>query len=142
MPVHIGGYLYKFDENEPIIRDGISGSKMIYVLEAGIVGVYKDSLLIAKISKSGSIFGEMSVLLDIPRTADVIALRESTVMEIPFEIDHLFTKHPEISMKIARILALRLQDITLSYQRLHVKLEEIQRAVKYDSSMKQQSMML
>ncbi len=142
MPVHMGGYLYKFDENEQIIRDGTSGSKMIYVLEAGIVGVYKQGLLVAKISKSGSIFGEMSVLLNTPRTADVIALRESTVMEIPFEIDHLFAKHPDISMKIARILALRLQEITMSYQNLHTKLEEIQRAVKYDSTMKQQSMML
>jgi CRP/FNR family transcriptional regulator, cyclic AMP receptor protein len=49
----------------------------VQTLKKGTVAVVKDGVEIARASEPGAVFGELSVLLDQPHTADVRALEVS-----------------------------------------------------------------
>ena len=49
----------------------------LLILKKGAVEVIKDGVEIAKVTEPGAVFGELSVLLDQPHTADVRALEAS-----------------------------------------------------------------
>ena len=49
----------------------------LLILKEGAVEVVKDGVEIAKVTEPGAVFGELSVLLDQPHTADVRALKAS-----------------------------------------------------------------
>ena len=56
-----------------------AGSKTgrLLILKKGAVAVLKEGVEIAKVTEPGAVFGELSVLLDQPHTADVRALEAS-----------------------------------------------------------------
>jgi CRP/FNR family cyclic AMP-dependent transcriptional regulator len=49
----------------------------LLILKEGAVAVVKDGVEIARVTEPGAVFGELSVLLDQPHTADVRALEAS-----------------------------------------------------------------
>jgi len=57
----------------------VSGSRTerLLILKKGAVAIIKDNVEIAKVAKAGTVFGELSVLLDQPHTADACALEPS-----------------------------------------------------------------
>jgi len=57
----------------------VSGSRTerLLILKKGAVAIIKDNVEIAKVVEAGAVFGEMSVLLNQPHTADVCALEPS-----------------------------------------------------------------
>src|SRR4029079_12375431 len=59
----------------------------------------------------GVCVGEMSVLLDVPATADVVAAEASTVACVERARD-LVADHPELALALARLLAARVQRMT------------------------------
>ena len=69
----------------PVVKHGarevvlIAGSKTggLLFLRSGTVEVIKDGVQIASVNAPGSVFGEHSVLLDQPHTADVRTLEQS-----------------------------------------------------------------
>ena len=86
-------------------------SGYIYVLEEGVIEVVRGETQVAVVSEPGSVFGEMSVLLDTPHTATVRALKPSTVYA--FDDARGFMKSdPQITFVIARLLAQRLNSAT------------------------------
>lgn len=85
----------------------------IYILKEGQVEVIREKTQVTHIDEPGSIFGEMSVLLDMPHSATVKALSASTMYEIPDALTFL-DKRPEFSLHIATMLARRLY-YTTSY---------------------------
>ena len=79
------------------------------MLVDGQVEVRKGSNTIVALYK-GTCFGEMSLLDDQPRSADVVAIKESTCLRIwrdDFEI--LLDDEPTISKAIMRVLTSRLR---------------------------------
>lgn len=56
------------------VLDAGSTTGHLYILRKGVVEVLRDGLQIATISEPGAVFGELSVILDKPHTADVRAL--------------------------------------------------------------------
>ncbi|MGV3651032.1 MAG: cyclic nucleotide-binding domain-containing protein [Devosia sp.] len=83
----------------------------LYVLRSGEVEVIRDGSFVLAIRTPGSIFGEMSVLLDIPHSATVKALTEVEV----FVIDNalaMLEANPGWLLQIARLLAQRVNTTT------------------------------
>jgi CRP-like cAMP-binding protein len=59
------------------VLDAGSTTGHLYILRKGVVEVIRDGLQIATVSEPGAVFGELSVILDKPHTADVRALERS-----------------------------------------------------------------
>lgn len=86
-------------------------SGRLYVLEEGTVEVLRNGTQVAIIDEPGSVFGEMSVLLDLPHTATVRTV--SPVSAVVFNDAGMFLRsHPEIAFLLGRLLAERLNAAT------------------------------
>ncbi|NIP38348.1 MAG: cyclic nucleotide-binding domain-containing protein [Candidatus Dadabacteria bacterium] len=99
-----------FNTGDYLLAEGIK-SKMVFILIEGQVEVVKDNFQINKVSQPGSIFGEMSVLLNIPHMANVKALTDTSVYVIEDGSDFL-KSNSEITFYLAKILAQRLNGVT------------------------------
>lgn len=92
---------------EVILTDGEFSNKLV-VLSEGAMEVYRDDVTIALVTEPSAIFGEMSLLLGIPHTANVRAAAPSKVRVIENALDHL-RQNPGLVLPIAQLLARRLQ---------------------------------
>ena len=86
-------------------------SGYIYVLAEGMIEVVRGETQVAVVSEPGSVFGEMSVLLDTPHTATVRALSSATVYAFD-DASGFLKSDPQIAFVIARLLAQRLNSAT------------------------------
>lgn len=86
------------------------------MLKSGKLGVLKSKRLVAEIEDQGALFGEMSVILDQPRSATVKVLTSCVVEVYNVGIDVLARDHPHIVKLVLRTLAERLAGTTA---RLH-----------------------
>lgn len=111
---HPGGPLMRrfvqaFDAGERVVTEGEPGSCMYYVL-SGSVKVEREGQVLAHM-KAGSYFGEMSMLLDAPRTATVTADQPLTELVVisrdNFEL--ILGDNPRIVLAILREMASRLK---------------------------------
>jgi len=93
-----------------LIAEG-ARSNRLFVLAEGSVEVLRGETQVAVVSEPGSLFGEMSVLLDLPHTATVRALSRTTVHVFDDAVSVL-RSDPEIALQIARTLAQRLNAAT------------------------------
>ena len=104
-----------------ITEGGPPGS--LFVLESGEVEVLRHDMVVATIAEPGAIIGEMSVLLDRPHSASVRA--KTTVMAHVVEnAAQALRKHPELTYKVAQILARRLGATTAFLVESRERLEE------------------
>ena len=93
-----------------LLSEGDTSGKL-YVLAEGTVEVLRGDTPVAIVGGPGSIFGEMSVLLNRPHTATVRAA--SPVSAFVFDDAENFLKsHPEIAFFLGRLLAERLNAAT------------------------------
>jgi len=68
--------LVTYQAGEPVLTAGLRTGRLL-ILKEGAVEVLKEGVQIAAVTESGAVFGELSVLLDQPHTADVRALAVS-----------------------------------------------------------------
>jgi len=83
----------------------------IYVLAHGVIEVVRDETTVAVIREPGSVFGEMSVLLDAPHTATVRTTTPCTVYAYE-DAAGFMRSDPAITFVIAKLLAQRLNAAT------------------------------
>ena len=83
----------------------------LFVLRQGEVEVERDGVFINSISTPGSIFGEMSLLLDIPHSASVRAVTDIEVFVIADAL-RVLEANPGWTLQIARLLAQRVNATT------------------------------
>jgi len=88
----------------------------LYVLKDGELEVTRDGQYVATIKTPGAVIGEMSVLLDQPQTASVVAVTEVDYFVIDNAITVLRT-HPDWLLQIARLLAQRVNSTTAQLTR-------------------------
>ena len=93
-----------------LIVDGES-VQALYVLLDGSLRIEKAGARVATVTEPGACVGEMSLLLGIPATADVIASERSTVAVVGNAARMLETDSG-LSLALARLLAVRLQVMT------------------------------
>ncbi|MCX7304339.1 MAG: cyclic nucleotide-binding domain-containing protein [Hyphomicrobiales bacterium] len=93
-----------------LLHEGVRSGRL-YVLASGTVEVVRGETRVAIVSEPGSIFGEMSVLLDIPHTATVRTLSPATVYVFE-DAEKFLRSDPEVALVVARLLAQRLNTAT------------------------------
>jgi CRP-like cAMP-binding protein len=99
-----------FEAGQELVRQG-GRLGTLFVLKSGEVEVIRDDALIRAISQPGAIFGEMSVLLEVPHTATVRAVSTVTAFRIDNAVAMLEAR-PAWALQIARLLAQRLSETT------------------------------
>jgi len=68
--------LATYQAGEPVLTAGSTTGRLL-ILKEGAVEVVRDGVQIAKVTEPGAVFGELSVLLNQPHTADLRALETS-----------------------------------------------------------------
>lgn len=99
-----------FAPGEVLIREGTVSSPL-FVLLSGTVGIYRGDIRVNRTSLQGAFFGEMSILLDIPSTATVIAETDVRAARID-DSETFLAERPQVALHSARLLAQRLYDAT------------------------------
>jgi CRP/FNR family cyclic AMP-dependent transcriptional regulator len=93
-----------------LLTDGESVGTL-YVLLEGALRVEKAGQLIASVSEPGACVGEMSLLLGVPATADVVASEES-VLAVIENAPAMLEQNADLPLALARLLAARLHVMT------------------------------
>ena len=99
-----------FEPGTPLLAEGRK-SGLLYVLLDGEVDIVKGDFQINIVSDPGAVFGEISVLLDLPHMATVRALSRCRAHEIR-DGNEFLKAHPEIAHHLAQLLARRLQGVS------------------------------
>ncbi|MBM3270634.1 MAG: cyclic nucleotide-binding domain-containing protein [Candidatus Sericytochromatia bacterium] len=95
-----GQVLFEQDDN----------SRDLYMLVTGAVEVIMNGQKLATINEGGAIFGEISFLLDTPRTATVRTTAPSEFLVIT-DVESLLETQPMLMARIAKLLASRLREM-------------------------------
>jgi len=98
-----------YDAGQIIVKRDERGVGFYLILE-GSVEVKSGETLLSKLGR-GQFFGEMSLIDDEPRSADVIAAEPSRCLVLtPWAFKSLVSDHPKIALKMLRELVRRLRD--------------------------------
>lgn len=101
-----------FTEGQRILRQGFTGSNFYVILE-GEAAVRIDGQTRATLSR-GDFFGEISVLLDDPPIADVVALRPLRCVALSdLDLEAFLTTYPRVMFRMLQALARRLRSASL-----------------------------
>jgi CRP-like cAMP-binding protein len=97
--------LVTFQAGETVIASGSKIGRLL-ILRKGTVAILKENTEIARVGEPGAIFGELSLLLDRPHTADVRALEASQFYVA--DATAFLARNPTAIVYFARALAKRL----------------------------------
>lgn len=102
----------------PIVRRGDDGDSAWFILEGSIVAGIQDesgTTRVLEIMNEGDFFGEIAALTGVPRTANVSALTDSLLLEVPGDhlramaadpdMDALFTSQMNARLARSRLVA-------------------------------------
>jgi CRP-like cAMP-binding protein len=96
-----------FPEGQRILRQGFGGTGF-YVILDGEAAVVIDGQELARLGR-GEFFGEISVLLGEPPTADVVATRPLRCIHLAGpELEGFLTSHPNVTFRMLQAEARRL----------------------------------
>jgi CRP/FNR family cyclic AMP-dependent transcriptional regulator len=97
--------LATYQAGETVLAAASTTGRLL-ILREGAVAVIKDGVEIAKVTEPGAVFGELSVLLDQPHTAEVRALKASQFHVA--DAASLLRVDPIALLYVATVLAQRL----------------------------------
>ena len=98
-----------FPQGAKVLRQGISGSAF-YVIMDGEAAVVVDGDQRATLGR-GEFFGEVSILLGDPPTADIIATRPLRCIVLPgTAIETFLVEHPKVMFRMLQAQARRLRN--------------------------------
>jgi len=98
------------DSGEVLLNEG-GRTGVLYILIEGQIEVLKREIRVAIVTEPGAIFGEMSVLLDLPHSATVKTVMPSRLYVVERASEFL-RSHTDIAYQLARLLAQRLHGVT------------------------------
>ena len=97
-----------FSEDQRIIRQGFQGANFYVILE-GEAAVRVNGQDLATLAR-GDFFGEVSVLLGEPPTADIVALRSMRCLVLAgAEVPAFLVSHPRVMLRMLQAEARRLR---------------------------------
>lgn len=99
----------EFAAGETVILAGTTTSRLFF-LKSGELAVLRDGVAITRVREAGAVFGEMSLLLDGPHTADVVAVTPSLCHVVEAGPSFLVA-NPELTAYLAAVLAHRLDAV-------------------------------
>jgi CRP-like cAMP-binding protein len=100
-----------FDAMEQMTIEGETSNGW-YILLGGRVGVFKHNRQVAEFKERGVVLGELSFILNTPRTVSLIALEPTKVVHFNMPLDQLIEEYPDVTKKILINLAERLAKTT------------------------------
>ena len=110
------GLVTTFESGESVVCDGEEGNEIFVVLEGRLVVQKKTAAGIIKIAPlvKGDVFGELVLLDDKIRSADIISEDISHILQLSYgQIFQLYEKEPRIFgvllLNVSRLLAKRLK---------------------------------
>ncbi|MBF9059037.1 cyclic nucleotide-binding domain-containing protein [Rhodobacterales bacterium HKCCSP123] len=114
--------LQDFAAGEALLTEGDPGG-VLFILKEGSVVVTKNGAEVAQVTEPGAVFGEMSVLLELPISATVTAVSpvKAHYCTDPFDF---FAGNPDFSLHTARLLASRLHNATTYLADLKLQFED------------------
>ena len=87
--------------------------RTFYVLEKGVVEVIKDGVVLNTLMYPGTVFGEISAILDEPRSATIKARTATTVTKYEStDLSKLIREQPDMAAVMLETLARRLKYTT------------------------------
>lgn len=99
-----------FAPGETVIRLGDEGSSMFVVHEGKVSVQINDNGTARTVAvlNEGDFFGEMALFTGEPRTANIVAIEETEVLEIGFQaMKHLFDTNPDLVESLSHTIAER-----------------------------------
>jgi len=102
--------LKSFDAGETLLHEGRRAG-ILYVLFEGEVEVLKRAVQINLVNDPGALFGEISVLLNVPHMATVRTTKPSRVYVVE-KARRFLEVHPDLAFHIAKLLGQRLRLVT------------------------------
>lgn len=116
--------------NETLFAEGDRSFEM-YILLSGKVEILKNNRRIAIVEEEGSYLGELSTLLEIPRTATVRTLSNCRFVVVNADkVMDFFASSPPLGLKLARMLADRLAKMNIGYVKLEEKADRLAHRLK------------
>ncbi len=101
----------EYAELEQITTEGEEANGW-YILLEGRIGVLKHNRQVAEFSERGVVFGELSFILNTPRTVSLVALEPTKAVHFDMPLDQLIAEYPDVTKKILVNLASRLARTT------------------------------
>ncbi len=99
----------EYDAGSTIVEKG-EGGVGFYLILNGLVEIKSNGTTLAKLGP-GQFFGEMSVIDNQPRSANVVAVEPSKCLILSaWSFNALITEHPKIALKILQEFVRRLRD--------------------------------
>jgi CRP-like cAMP-binding protein len=95
---------------EAIVREGEAVTDLFVLLE-GELRVEKAGTLVATVTTPGACVGEMSLLLDVPATATVVATTDA-LLAVVADAPALVADDAQLALALGRLVAARLQVMT------------------------------
>jgi CRP-like cAMP-binding protein len=100
-----------FEPDQRVLRRGLRGTSF-YVIVDGEAMVLVEGRQIGSMGR-GDFFGEISVLLDIPPSADVVAKQTLRCISLPATgLREFLMRHPPVALRMLQVQARRLHDNT------------------------------
>lgn len=99
-----------FAPGEKLIEQGGSTGRL-FVLKSGTVTIVRDGVVVTSVAEPGAVFGEMSVLLERPHTASVVAATPVEAYGLDDGLQFL-EQRPALALQVAVLLAGRLENTT------------------------------
>ncbi len=104
-----------FDPREPLMRQGAPGDGLFLITD-GLVEIQAADAAgvphVVAVAGAGDVVGEMALVTDEPRTADVVAVGRVTAQFLPLtRFDDLAVRYPVISRVLTQLLADRLGQV-------------------------------
>lgn len=106
-----------FRQHETILRQGDEG-EMLYLIQSGRVRIYvlgeEGREISVRLLGPGEVFGELALIDDLPRSANVVAMEDTVVLTLPRSayLDHL-RRCPQLALNLMRTLSTRLRYTTI-----------------------------
>ncbi len=103
-----------FETGDTIVREGDMSNVGFYLILAGQVEVKRDEKSLTKLG-AGQFFGEMAVLDEKPRSADVVALTDTKCLLLTnWDFKALIKTYPDMATNIISELANRLRQTNMA----------------------------
>ncbi len=119
-----------FNKGDVLATEGDPQGGMFILVDGGLA-VFKGDIKIAEFYEKGAVVGEMSIILNKPRTATIKAEVDSHVIEINTTLDEIFENYPEVAKKIIINLSERLMYTTEEYWLLAERFNIEEKVKKY-----------
>lgn len=120
------GFIVNFKKDDHIFFEGDS-SNSFYIILIGNISIYRTSLFenkkleLAKL-KEGDIFGEMAIISHDVRSASILALSDTTCLEIPsYNFEEFLAIEPKYAINFITTLVKRKSDALSRIKNQEVK---------------------